>query len=165
MIGRHSILAGSSQPCFWPGSERPAASPHERQGDHSSGRQSAVPIVSDPRRCAARRRVVGYSVPAVDGERTMCCFDRTADHVRERRLQRPLCCGRLPSRAFRHRTANRTAQPTAPSGRSSSSFQRHGGAVPHRRAEGRSHQVFSEDCDLDAGGRALANAAFARRTA
>ena len=54
MIGRHSIprSRSSRDPVAGRSRRRAAASPHERQGDHASGRQTAVTVV--PRRSSAR---------------------------------------------------------------------------------------------------------------
>jgi HEAT repeat protein len=107
---------------------------------------------------------IGYSVQAVDGERAMCCFDsnRGTSSVRSRSgSSGGDCCGacRLERTDGGNATrrspegAQPAAAPAAPirleaSGRMIVLFRVEGRAVDRIR-------VFSEDCDLDAGGRTV----------
>jgi len=87
---------------------------------------------------------IGYSVPAVDGERTMCCFESDAQ-----------CCGSC------------RLEPSSSTSMTTRSSQVQGGVVKLegstqmtvmlRVAEKRIDRVrvFSEDCAVDAGGRSV----------
>jgi HEAT repeat protein len=101
---------------------------------------------------------IGYSVPVVDGERTMCCFDSGngttfVNGVSNGRY----CCGacRLePSgTGMKSRTTQQSATPTGPIKLEASSRM----VVLFRIAERKVDRIrtFSEDCELDAGGRAV----------
>jgi HEAT repeat protein len=98
---------------------------------------------------------IGYSVPVVDGERTMCCFDSGngttfVNGVSNGRY----CCGACRLEPSNSGTTTRTTQPAAPTGpvkleaasRMVVLFRIADRTVDRIRA-------FSEDCELDAGGR------------
>jgi hypothetical protein len=98
---------------------------------------------------------IGYSVPVVDGERTMCCFDSGngttfVNGVSNGRY----CCGACRLEPSGSGAATRTAQPTAPAGpvklEASSRM-----TILFRIADRKVDRIrtFSDDCELDAGGR------------
>ncbi len=107
---------------------------------------------------------IGYSVPAVGGERVMCCFDSNGgtSSVRGRSASSGRdCCGscrlertdgkdgnRIPQAAPESATAQPGPIRLESSGRMAVLFRVEGRLVDRIR-------VFSEDCDLDAGGRAV----------
>jgi HEAT repeat protein len=99
---------------------------------------------------------IGYSVPAVDGERTMCCFDSGSgtsfvNGVSSGRYCCAACRLEPPSSDV---TTSRSAQPAAPAGPIKLEAAGHM-VVLFRIADRRVDRirVFSEDCELDAGGR------------
>ena len=103
---------------------------------------------------------IGYSVPAVAGERVMCCFDSSGGtSVRRIPSSGRDCCGacHLERTNEGNHTRPQAGQPPAAppgpirleaSGRLTVLFRVEGRAVDRIK-------VFSEDCDLDAGGRAV----------
>jgi hypothetical protein len=96
---------------------------------------------------------IGYSVPAVDGERTMCCFDSGTTFVNS--SMSGGCCG-----LCRLENTSGTSVNSAPASDAPSVIKLEGSArmVVLFRAAERSIdrvRVFSEDCQLDAGGRAV----------
>jgi HEAT repeat protein len=102
---------------------------------------------------------IGYSVPAVDGERVMCCFDGGTSWVNGTVVSSD---GRSCCRACRlEPAADGTAMATrAPSSASAAAVRLQGSermVVLYRVAarEVERVRVFSEDCELDAGGRPL----------
>jgi HEAT repeat protein len=100
---------------------------------------------------------IGYAVPVVDGERTMCCADGGGSYVSGSRNGSGRCCGACnlePSSAAGSTT--RTAATTPPTG----PIKLEAGdrlVVLFRVAERKVDRVrvFSDDCELDAGGRAV----------
>jgi HEAT repeat protein len=102
---------------------------------------------------------IGYAVPAVDGERVMCCFDSGdgTSYVSGSISSGRYCCGacRLETSPS-GMTTNRTAAPTPVTGpiplEGSSRM-----TVLFRIVAARVEKVrvFSEECQLDAGGRAV----------
>ncbi|MEO7274076.1 MAG: HEAT repeat domain-containing protein [Vicinamibacterales bacterium] len=100
---------------------------------------------------------VGYAAPAVDGERVMCCFDSGdgTSYMSGAMSSGRYCCGacRLEASAG-GTTTNRTAAPTPANG----PIALEAGSrmvVLFRIAAAKVEKVrvFSEDCQLDAGGR------------
>lgn len=100
---------------------------------------------------------VGYSVPASDGERTMCCFSSGSGTAMSDSSQ---CCGacRLEPGASGNTSISSSPSPAARAG--SAPIRLEGSdrmVVLFRIAERRVDRirVFSEDCQLDAGGRTV----------
>jgi HEAT repeat protein len=98
---------------------------------------------------------IGYSVPVIDGERTMCCFDSSSGTTFVNGVSNGrYCCGACRLEPSGAETVNRSTQNTAPTGpiklEASSRM-----VVLFRIAERKVDRirVFSEDCELDAGGR------------
>jgi HEAT repeat protein len=102
---------------------------------------------------------IGYEVPVVDSERMMCCFSGDGNWINGTVFSSDgsRCCGacRLEPASDGTSMANRAPRGTGagviklePSDRMRVLFRINGGAVERIR-------VFSEDCELDAGGRAL----------
>ena len=99
---------------------------------------------------------IGYSVPAVDGERTMCCFDSGTTWINGSVVRGDgACCA-----TCRLDPASSTSMSTrpAPAGQTGATVRLEGSGqmsvllrVSDRRIE--RVRVFSEDCPLDAGGR------------
>ena len=158
MIGRHSILAGSPRNAVFWLQPRSASRPHlERPGHHSSGRKSAVPVVPNARRRAVRRRM-DRLLGAGRRRRAHDVLLRLGQrhHVRERSYPTAAtaaaACRLEPS-------GTEPAQPDRPAdsrrpGRSSSKPPAVWwccSASPSATVE--RIRVFSEDCELDAGGR------------
>ena len=156
MIGRHSILAGSLATLFL--ATAASAQPPRLTNGKVTTQAAGSPLSQSFRTLVGAQSDVawvGYSVPVVDGERTMCCFDSNngttfVNGVSNGRY----CCGACRLEPSGTETANRTAQPTVPAGpiklESSSRM-----VVLFRIAERKVDRirVFSEDCELDAGGR------------
>jgi HEAT repeat protein len=100
---------------------------------------------------------IGYSVPVIDGERTMCCFDSSSGTTFVNGTSNGrYCCGACRLEPSGTETANRTVQPMTPTGpiklEASSRM-----VVLFRIAERKVDRIrtFSEDCELDAGGRSV----------
>jgi hypothetical protein len=155
MIGRHSILAGSLATLFLAAAA--SAQPPRLTNGKVTTQAAGSPLSQSFRPSSARSPTsrVGYSVPVVDGERTMCCFDSNngttfVNGVSNGRS----CCGACRLEPSATETANRTAQPTAPAGPIKLEASS-GMVVLFRIAERKVDRikVFSEDCELDAGGR------------
>jgi HEAT repeat protein len=97
---------------------------------------------------------IGYSVPAAPGERTMCCSDGNGSYYRNG--SGPACCGTCRLEPSSGAAPNRAAAATAPSGpialEASDRL-----VVLFRVAERKVERirVFSQDCELDAGGRTV----------
>ena len=97
---------------------------------------------------------IGYSVPVVEGERTMCCYGSGTTFVNSR-MAGNACCGMCSIEPSTDGvTMPRAAQPAAPGG----PIKLEGAdtmlvlfRVVNRQVE--RVRVFSEDCALDAGGR------------
>ena len=156
MIGRHSILAGSLATLFLAAAA--SAQPPRLTNGKVTTQAAGSPLSQSFRTLVGAQSDVawiGYSVPVVDGERTMCCFDSNngttfVNGVSNGRY----CCGACRLEPSGTETANRTAQPTVPAGpiklEASSRM-----VVLFRIAERKVDRirVFSEDCELDAGGR------------
>src|SRR5687767_5612907 len=101
---------------------------------------------------------IGYSVPVVEGDRTMCCFDSgsASGYGISIRTDGGTCCPscRLePSSATAMTSTSRTAQTPGVVKLEGSGEMSVLMRVAERRVE--RIRVFSEDCELDAGGRAV----------
>ena len=100
---------------------------------------------------------IGYSVPAVDGERTLCCFDSGTTWINGSAVR----SGRACCAACRLDPSDSTSMSTRPApagGQATGAVKLEGPgqmSVLLRVAERRIERVrvFSEDCPLDAGGR------------
>ena len=98
---------------------------------------------------------IGYTVPAVDGDRVMCCFDSETRHVAGNVVgaDGTACCGRCalePSREGMSMT-RRPSQPDAAVRLERSASMAVLFRIVDRRVD--RVRVFSQDCELDAGGR------------
>jgi hypothetical protein len=101
---------------------------------------------------------VGYSVPVVDGERMMCCYNSGTTFVNGRTVG-DACCGMCSIEpSVEGTTMMSRTQPTQPPG---GPIKLEGAdtmvvlfRVVNRQVE--RVRVFSEDCQLDAGGRDIA---------
>lgn len=101
---------------------------------------------------------IGYSVPVVDGERTMCCFDSGTTWINGTvvRADGSACCGVCRLEPYAGGTSMSSRPQAAPGGVVKlegfdvmTLLMR----VSERRLE--RVRVFSEDCQLDAGGRTV----------
>ncbi len=97
---------------------------------------------------------IGYSVPVADGERVMCCFDSGTSFVDGTAANVSGCCGLCRLENSSGTTLSSRAQAPSPAGviKLEGSDQM---IVLFRIAERAVERirVFSEDCQLDAGGR------------
>jgi hypothetical protein len=137
-----------------------AAQPPRLRNGRLTSQAAASPLPQSVRTLVAAQADVawiGYAVPVVDGERTMCCGDSGGgiSFVNGSASVR-YCCGpcRLEPSAGAATPAARTGQPSLPTGpirleaadRMIVLFR-----VADRKVE--RIRVFSDDCELDAGGR------------
>ena len=156
MIGRHSILAGSLATLFL--ATAASAQPPRLTNGKVTTQAAGSPLSQSFRTLVGAQPDVawiGYSVPVVDGERTMCCFDSNSGTTFVNGVSNGrYCCGACRLEPSGTETANRTAQPTAPAGPIKLEASS-GMVVLFRIAERKVDRirVFSEDCELDAGGR------------
>jgi hypothetical protein len=100
---------------------------------------------------------IGYAVPVVEGERSMCCFNSGTTYVSGNvaRSDGSACCGMCglePSQGSIS-TAPRPQQPSAPIKLEGSDRMVVLFRVVNQQVD--RVRVFSEDCDLDAGGRPI----------
>jgi HEAT repeat protein len=94
---------------------------------------------------------IGYSVPVLEGERNMCCFDSNSGTSYS---SGRYCCGACRLEPGTAERAERTVQPTAPTG--PIKLEGPDRLIVLFRITSRTVdriKVFSEDCELDAGGR------------
>lgn len=97
---------------------------------------------------------IAYAVPVTDGERVMCCFNSGTTYVEGTAMNVSGCCGLCRLENSSGTTMSTRAQPVSPAGvvklegsdRMIVMFRIENRAVERVR-------VFSEDCQLDAGGR------------
>ena len=97
---------------------------------------------------------VGYSVPMVAGERSMCCFDSGTTFINGTVRNGQPCCGMCSIEPSDGTTTSRT--PAAPQAASAIKLEGPDAMVVLFRVVNRQVErirVFSEDCALDAGGR------------
>ena len=97
---------------------------------------------------------IGYSVPASEGDRVMCCFDSGTTFVNGMVSNASACCGACRLEPSNGTSTSRRTESTTPAG-----VVKLEGAdrmvVLYRIADRKIDRVrvFSEDCRLDAGGR------------
>jgi hypothetical protein len=97
---------------------------------------------------------IGYGVPMVAGERTMCCFDSGTTFINGTVRNGQPCCGMCSIEPSDGTTTSRT--PAAPLAASTIKLEGPDTMVVLFRVVNRQVErirVFSEDCALDAGGR------------
>jgi len=128
----------------------------------SNGRVTAQPVTALPQAfqaavaAAADTRWIGYSVPVVDGERTMCCFDSGTTFINGTiRTDGRTCCMCTIEPSGDGTTMMSRTQP-APQPGGAIKLEGPDTMVVLFRVVNRQVErirVFSEDCQLDAGGR------------
>ena len=99
---------------------------------------------------------IGYAVPVTDGERVMCCFNSGTTYIDGTATNVSGCCGLCRLENSSGTTMSTRSQPVSPAGvvklegsdRMIVMFRIENRAVERVR-------VFSEDCQLDGGGRAV----------
>ena len=99
---------------------------------------------------------IGYAVPVVDGERVMCCFNAGSGWIQGSAVMsdRSACCGMCGLEPL----SAATGQPSKPSSAAPAPIKLEGSdsMVVMFRVAGKQVErvrVFSDDCELDAGGR------------